>query len=102
MRYRFLMSLFKTSLDKAAFRRDFGVSIERGLPLEMAFMRVNGAFEVDDAERLTLSRRGRYLLVAMMRQFFIGVNHLRDQARSALPPDELKMFYGEGVCTAPT
>ena len=101
MRYRFLMSLFKTSLDKAAFRRDFGVSIERGLPLEMAFMRVNGAFEVDDAERLTLSRRGRYLLVAMMRQFFIGVNNLRDQARAALPPEELKMFYGEGVCTAP-
>ena len=57
--------------------------------------------EVDDAERLTLSTRGRYLLVAMMRQFFIGVNNLRDQARAALPPEELKMFYGEGVCTAP-
>ena len=101
MRYRFLMSLFKTSLDKAAFQRDFGVSLERGLPLEMAFMRLNRAFEVDDAERLTLSTRGRYLLVAMMRQFFIGVNNLRDQARAALPPEELKMFYGEGVCTAP-
>ena len=98
MRYRFLMSLFGMSLDKAAFRRDFGVSIERGLPLEMAFMRMNGAFEIDDAERLTLTVKGRYLLVAMMRQFFIGVNNLRDQARAALPPDELAMFYGETEC----
>ena len=95
MRYRFLMGLFGLTLDKVAFARDFGVSVERGLPMEMAFMRMNGAFAVDDAVRLTLTRKGRYLAVAMMRQFFIGVNGLRDQAREALPPDELKMFFGE-------
>ncbi len=98
MRYRFLMSLFGMSLDKTAFARDFGVSIERGLLLEMAFMRLNGAFDIDDSERLTLTVKGRYLLVAMMRQFFIGVNNLRDQAREALPPEELAMFYGESQC----
>ncbi len=101
MRYRFLMSLFGMSLDKAAFRRDFGVSIDRGLPVEMAFMRLAGAFATDDAERLTLTRKGRYLLVAMMRQFFIGVNNLRDQARQALPPEELAMFHGKAGCSAP-
>jgi len=95
MRYRFLMGLFGLALDKVAFARDFGVSVERGLPMEMAFMRMNRAFAVDDAVRLTLTRTGRYLAVAMMRQFFIGVNGLRDQAREALPPEELKMFFGE-------
>jgi len=98
MRYRFLMGLFGLSLDKKAFERDFGVSIERGLPLEMAFMRLNGAFDVDDAERLTLSPKGRYLLVAMMRQFFIGVNNLRDQARAALPEAERTLLFGDGAC----
>ncbi len=98
MRYRFLMALFGMSLDKAAFERDFGVSIERGLPLEMTFMRLNGAFETNTAERITLSAKGRYLLVAMMRQFFIGVNNLRDQARDALPDAERTLLFGDGEC----
>lgn len=98
MRYRFLMALFGLSLDKKAFKRDFGVSIDHGLPAEMAFMRLNGAFDVDDTESLTLTPKGRYLLVAMMRQFFIGVNSLRDQARGALPSAERALLFGEGVC----
>ena len=102
MRYRFLMALFGLSLDKAAFKRDFGVSIERGLPAEMAFMRMNGAFETDNAELLTLSPKGRYLLVAMMRQFFIGVNNLRDQARDALPDAERTLLFGDGACADAT
>lgn len=95
MRYRFLMSLFGLELDKRAFERDFGVSIERGLPLEMTFMRANRAFSVDDRDKLVLSPRGRYLLVAMMRQFFISVNNLRDQARSALPAEERRLLFGD-------
>ena len=95
MRYRFMMSLFGMSLDKRAFRRDFGVSIERGLPVEMAFMRASGAFAVDNDDRLELTEKGRYLLVVMMRQFFISVNNLRDQARLALSGDERKLLFGE-------
>ncbi len=97
MRYRFLMSLFGLSLDKEVFERDFGVDIERGLPLELAFMRSADAFETDDATQLTLTRKGRYLLVVMMREFFVGVNHLRDQAREALSPDERELLFGEGA-----
>ncbi|MDF1542855.1 MAG: coproporphyrinogen III oxidase family protein [Anaerosomatales bacterium] len=98
MRYRFLMRLFGLSLDKIAFERDFGVSIDRGLPMEMTFMRVNGAFATDTPERLTLTPKGRYLLVAMMRQFFIGVNNLRDEARFALNDSERELLFGDGEC----
>ncbi len=101
MRYRFLMSLFGMSLDKRAFERDFGVRIEQGLPLEMAFMRTANAFEVDDAEHLVPNEKGRYLLVVMMREFFIGVNNLRDQARSALTGAERELLFGDGnTCAA--
>jgi len=96
MQYRFLMRLFGMSLDKRRFAEDFGVDIEYGLPLEMAYMRTVGAFSVDNAERLELTEKGRYLLVSMMRQFFISVNNLRDQARSALSGDERKLLFGEG------
>jgi menaquinone C8-methyltransferase len=96
MRYRFLMSLFGMSLDKRKFREDFGVDIEHGLPLEMAFMRSVGAFSVDNSERLELTQKGRYLLVAMMRQFFISVNNLRDQARAAISGEERELLFGAG------
>lgn len=94
MRYRFMMQLFGLRLDKRQFKRDFGCSIEVGLPVEMAFMRASGAFAVDNADELTLTPKGRYLMVVMMRQFFIGVNNLRDQARAALTGAERELIFG--------
>ena len=94
MRYRFLMQLFGLRLDKLQWERDFGMTIENGLPFEMAFMKLAGAFATDTPEELTLTPKGRYLVVAMMRQFFIGVNNLRDQARAALTGEERKLLFG--------
>ena len=94
MRYRFLMQLFGLRLDKLQWERDFGLTVENGLPVEMAFMKAVGAFETDTPEELTLTPKGRYLVVAMMRQFFIGVNNLRDQARAALPGEERELLFG--------
>jgi len=96
MRYRFMMDLFGLQIDKRAWKERFGCSVATGLPVEYAFMKLNGAFERDD-DVLTLTPRGRYLMVAMMRQFFIGVNSLRDQARDALPGDEHALIF-EGGC----
>lgn len=94
MRYRFMMQLFGLRLDKRQFKEDFGRSIEVGLPVEMAFMRASGAFATDNADELTLTPVGRYLLIVMMRQFFIGVNRLRDQARAALVGEERNLIFG--------
>lgn len=96
MRYRFLMQLFGLRLDKKAFKRDFGVSIERGLPVEMAYMTVVGAFATNNDEEITLTHKGRYLLVAMMRQFFIGVNNVRDEARASISGEERELLFGDG------
>lgn len=95
MRYRFMMQLFGLRLDKKQFEADFGCTIERGLPVEMTFMRLCGAFSVDNKEELRLTAKGRYLMVVMMRQFFIGVNNLRDQARAKLPGEEKTLLFGE-------
>jgi len=100
MRYRFMMGLFGLRLDKQAFRERFGVGVDEGLRAEMAFFRAVGAFDRDDPECLTLTPKGRYLLVAMMREFFAGVNNFRDQARAALPPDERALLFGEGAACA--
>ncbi|MFR4805122.1 MAG: coproporphyrinogen dehydrogenase, partial [Eggerthellaceae bacterium] len=96
MRYRFMMQLFGLRLDKKQWKRDFGCSVAQGLPAEYAFMKMSGAFDIDDDEQITLTPKGRYLMVVMMRQFFIGVNNLRDQARAALPEDERDLLFGAG------
>jgi len=101
-RYRFLMELFGLRLDKKRFRRDFGVSVERALPIEMNFMRVNGAFADETPDEVALTQKGRYLLVAMMREFFVGVNHVRDQARAALSVSERSLLFGDGPASAGT
>ncbi|MBK5211524.1 MAG: coproporphyrinogen III oxidase family protein [Coriobacteriia bacterium] len=97
MRYRFLMQLFGLSLDREAFKRDFGVPIEKGLAIEINYMRAVGAFEKYDEKEITLTSKGRYLLVAMMRQFFIGVNNVRDSARAAISGEERKLLFGAGT-----
>jgi hypothetical protein len=90
------MGLFGLRLDKRGFVEDFGVTVERGLWREMAFMRAAGAFASDNERELTLTRRGRYLIVAMMREFFVGVNSVRDQARAVLPPEERALLVSMG------
>jgi len=57
-------------------------------------MRMSGAFATDNDEELTLTPMGHYLMVVMMRQFFIGVNKLRDQARQALTGEERELVFG--------
>lgn len=94
MRYRFMMQLFWLRLDKQGFKNDFGCTVEQGLPAEMAFMKSAGAFEINNDEVITLTPKGRYLTVVMMRQFFIGVNSLRDQARAALTGEEHELLFG--------
>ena len=96
MRYRFLLQLYSLRFDKKQFQEDFGVSVERGLPMEMAFMRANKAFATDNAEELTLTPIGRYLTLVMYRQFLSGMNNLRDQARAALSGPERTLLFGDG------
>ncbi len=95
MRYRFVTDLFGLRLDKRRFERDFGVSVERGLRAEMAFMKAVGAIDRNDEEFLTLTPVGRYLLLVMMRETLATSNEHRDAARAKLPVEE-RMLLLEG------
>jgi len=99
MRYRFVTDLFGLKLDKARFRKDFGVPVELGLPVEMAFMSAVGAFATNTRTEATLTQKGRYLLLAMMRETLAASNDARDQARAELPLEE-RMLLLEGDTSA--
>ncbi|MDZ4178596.1 MAG: hypothetical protein U1E29_05130, partial [Coriobacteriia bacterium] len=96
MRYRFVTDLFGLRLDKQRFERDFGVPVERGLFTEIAFMHASGGIATHTAEEITLTEKGRYLLMVMMRETLATSNDARDKAREALPLEE-KMLLLEGL-----
>lgn len=95
MRYRFVTDLFGLRLDKQRFRRDFGISAEYGLFAELAFMRAVGGIATDTPDEITLTEKGRYLLMVMMRETLATSNDHRDHAREMLPIEE-KMLLLEG------
>lgn len=101
LRYRLMMDLFGLRLDKKAFAARNGAPVERALRPEYLFLKAVGAFARDDVEALELTETGRYLLVVMMREFFIGVNGIRDLARARLPEAERALFEEEAVCSRP-
>jgi len=53
-------------------------------------MKMVGALDQNDEEAVTLTPKGRYLLVALMRETLARSNDYRDQARAALPREEHK------------
>ncbi|MHB1340571.1 MAG: coproporphyrinogen III oxidase family protein [Coriobacteriia bacterium] len=102
MRYRFVTEFFGLRLDRERFVRDFGVPIERGLPAEMAFMKLAGGIAEDDGRYITLTDKGRYLLLVMMRETLASSNDVRDHERTMLPEDEkMLLFDNQHPCAVP-
>lgn len=95
-RYHFVTEFFGLSLDRKRFLGDWGIPIDRALPIEMAFMRLAGGIASDDGRTITLTEKGRYLLLVMMRETLAASNDIRDQAREELPAEEKMMLFDGG------
>ncbi|MEJ2715814.1 MAG: radical SAM protein [Deltaproteobacteria bacterium] len=80
IQYDFMMKLFGTTLDVAEAEKKHGGKFLRSLRKEIAFFRSIGAL-VSENGVLRLTRKGRYMWVIMMREFFTGVNNFRDICR---------------------
>ena len=99
MRYRFVTYLFGLRLDRKRFIADFGIAPEIGLAAEIAFIAAAGGIARIDADEITLTHKGRYLLMVMMRETLALSNDARDKARAELPLDE-RMLLLEGDTSA--
>jgi len=80
MRYHLLMRLFTGAMDLDEADTKFNGDFRRELRPELTGLRLIGATRYN-AGRLTLTERGYYLWVIMMREFFTAVNNLRDEMR---------------------
>jgi coproporphyrinogen III oxidase-like Fe-S oxidoreductase len=85
IRYDFLMKMFGGSLDLRQLKKKYGESAMRELWKELLFFRMCGAASrrPGSSRVLELTRKGYYLLVVLMREFFTGVNNFREACLSA-------------------
>lgn len=87
MRYYLLMHLFGGSLDKRKAEARFHGGFQRNMWPELAALQTLGTI-TDSGEFLTLTEKGHYIWVILMREFFTGINSLRDQMRHQSPVSE--------------
>lgn len=81
IRYDFLMNLFGLRLDLGELDKRYGVSTKVKLLPEITFFKAIGAIK-NDGKKISLTKRGLYYWVIMMREFFTGVNNFRDFLRN--------------------
>lgn len=79
-RYDMVMTLFGLSMDKQKLNVKFDGRLFRILWKEILLLKLAGAVR-DDGRSLTLTRKGQYEWLIIMREFFIGINNFRDQMR---------------------
>jgi len=80
MRYFLLMQLFGGSLDKPSAERRFGGRFRRRLWPELTALRALGAIQ-ENPKTIRVTESGYYLWSVLMREFFAGINSLRQQMR---------------------
>ena len=80
IRYYFLMKLFGGSLELRNIRPDYRGIAVLGLWKEIVFFLLAGAVEIKD-RKVTLTGKGYYLWLVLMREFFTGVNIFREASR---------------------
>ena len=83
LRYDFLMKLFGLSLDMDQLKARNNVNAYRYLWPEICFFIITGGLE-KHGNILSLTKKGQYYWVIMMREFFIGVNNFRDYCRAEM------------------
>lgn len=81
LRYGFLMQLFGTTLDIQKFSNKYSADFLKRMRKELIFLRISGAIIIKDGQ-ISLTRKGMYYWLVVMREFFISVNNFRQHCRS--------------------
>jgi len=95
MRYYLMMRMFSGALDLHDAEARFRGQFRHSLRAELLRLRLIGAISGDELE-IRLTERGFYIWVMMMREFFTGVNNLREEMRLNIS-SELELLAPEAL-----
>lgn len=83
MYYRLMVDLFNGSLSKKHFETMFNTPIESALGKELMLLRFAKAIE-EHTEKITTTEFGDYLFLVLMKEFYMGMDRIRNEARKHL------------------
>lgn len=83
MYYRLMVGLYNGKLYKEKFFNEFNVSIDKALKKELLLLKMAGAIH-ESIDTITTTEFGDYLSVVLMKEFYMGMDHIRDSSRKAI------------------
>ncbi|PTQ51319.1 MAG: putative Oxygen-independent coproporphyrinogen III oxidase [Brockia lithotrophica] len=81
--YELMVELFSRRISEARFSRIFGVPVEKALSRELTLLEKIGALRRAE-DGWTVTPRGEYLALALMREFYIAMDNVRERLRAEL------------------
>jgi len=84
MYYRLMVDLFNGKLPKKRFSHLFGEPIEEVLSKELLLLKLSKAIK-ETKESITTTEFGSYLFMVMMKEFYMGMDHIRANERKKIP-----------------
>lgn len=83
MYYRLMVDLFNGTLSKKKFSTMFGHEINDALGKELMLLKFAKAIQ-ENKESITTTNYGDYLFLVMMKEFYMGMDRIRNEARKKL------------------
>ncbi|AFL67617.1 coproporphyrinogen III oxidase family protein [Sulfurospirillum barnesii] len=83
MYYRLMVDLFNGKLSKKKFEAMFGVSVNDALKKELMALKFAKAIK-ENKENILTTEYGDYLFLVLMKEFYMGMDRIRNEARKHL------------------
>ena len=83
MYYRLMVDLFNGTLPKKKFHAMFGENIDDVLSKELSLLKFAKAIKINK-ESIHTTEFGDYLFMVMMKEFYMGMDRIRNNARKNL------------------
>lgn len=88
MQYRLMVELFGGEASIAKFREKYNVNLEWDLFKEINFLKLSkNIYKKDSSYFPTL--QGKYLFMSMMKEFYIGMDKVREESRAMLKEEDM-------------
>lgn len=88
MQYRLMVGLFARGVSREWFRQKYGIALSRACFLELALLRAAGYVRFE-GDLILPTKRGQYLFLDMMKEFYIGMDHIRELSRARLKSEDM-------------
>ncbi|TLD85703.1 coproporphyrinogen III oxidase family protein [Helicobacter sp. MIT 05-5294] len=88
LQYRLMVELFGGEASIERFQTRYGADLKKDLFKEIAFLRLSGNI-IKKGNAYYPTNKGKYLFLSMMKEFYIGMDRVREESRAMLNAEDM-------------